>query len=144
MRHNMSEAVSKTLPVVDRAGPGVLYIGIAASNVHLAKKKRGLLGYTPAGFVVTSAAAAGEDMQQKIVLQDMNLEIKILDSQSQALLAAAVDKIDTNTKKPGESWADEQTMMDYWSKRIHCRVENASKPRDQWQNCEAKLPQAGR
>jgi hypothetical protein len=75
MRQKMSEAVSKTLPVVDMAGPGVLYVGIAASNIHLAKKKRGILGYTPAGFVVGSAVSAGQDMQQKIVLQDMNLEI---------------------------------------------------------------------
>jgi hypothetical protein len=141
MRQKMSEAVSKTLPVVDKAGPGVLYVGIAASNIHLAKKKRGILGYTPAGFVVGSAVSAGQDMQQKIVLQDMNLEIKVLDSQTQALLAAAVDKIDPGTKKPGESWTDEQTVMEYWSNRLHCRFENSSKPKDQWQNCEAKLPE---
>jgi hypothetical protein len=141
MRQKMSEAVSKTLPVVDRAGPGVLYVGIAASNIHLAKKKRGVLGYTPAGFVVGSAVSAGQDMQQKIVLQDMNLEIKVLDSQTHELLAAAVDKIDTKTKKPSESWADEQTVMEYWSNRFHCRLDNAGKPKDQWQNCEAKLPE---
>jgi hypothetical protein len=141
MRQKMSEAVSKTLPVVDRAGPGVLYVGIAASNIHLAKKKRGILGYTPAGFVVGSAVSAGEGMQQKIVLQNMVLEIKVLDSQTQELLAAAVDKIDPGSKKPGESWADEDTVMEYWSKRFHCRLDNAGKPKDQWQNCEAKLPE---
>jgi hypothetical protein len=42
---------------------------------------------------------------------------------------------------PGESWADEQTVMGYWSTRLHCRFENASKAKDQWQNCEAKLPE---
>jgi len=140
MRQKMSEAVSKTMPVVDRAGPGVLYIGIAASNVHLKKKKRGLLGYTPAGFVITSAAAATEEMQQKIILQDMKLEIKVLDSQTLELLGAAVDQINPNAKKPGDSWANEHTVMTYWSERLHCRIENSGKPRDQWQDCETELP----
>jgi len=140
MRQNMSKAVSKTLPVVDMAGPGVLYIGIAASNVHLKKKKRGLLGYTPAGFVVTSAAAATQDMQEKIILENMKLEIKVLDSQTHELLAAAVDSIDPEAKKPGESWADESTEMKYWSERLQCRFENSGKPKEQWQDCNSKLP----
>ena len=140
MRQNMSKAVSKILPVVDIAGPGVLYVGIAASNVHLKKKKRGLLGYTPAGFVVSSATAATQDMQEKIVLEDMKLEIKVLDSQTQELLAAAVDTIDPEVKKPGESWADESAGMNYWSVRLQCRFENSGKPKEQWKDCNTKMP----
>ena len=140
MRQKMSEAVSKTLPVVDMAGPGVLYIGIAASNVHLKKKKRGLLGYTPAGFVVTSAAAATQGMEEKIFLQDMKLEIKVLDSQTQELLAAAVDQINPSAKKPGETWADEHTVVKYWSERLQCRFDNSSKPKEQWSDCDKALP----
>jgi hypothetical protein len=31
-----------------------------------------------------------------------------------------------------------QEMMDYWSNRLDCRLENARKPEDQWQDCAAK------
>ena len=88
----IADTVTKNgrLFVVDQPGPDVLYVRMAASNVHLAKKKRGLLGYTPAGLVVGGAVAAGQDMQQKIILQDMNLEFEFMDSQSQEVLAAIV------------------------------------------------------
>ena len=46
-------------PVVNTAGPGVLYLRAALTNVKVAKKKRGVLGYTPIGFVATSVAHAG-------------------------------------------------------------------------------------
>jgi hypothetical protein len=135
MRSTMSKSVSRKLPVVDIAGSGVLHVRIAASNVHLQKKKRGLLSYTPAGFVVTEASQAGQEMQQKIVLTDMNLEIEVMDSQSQEVLAAIVDVVEPHVKKPGESWQSEQQMMDYWSNRLNCRLDNAGKPRDQWRDC---------
>jgi hypothetical protein len=138
MRHTMSMAVSKSIPVVDIAGPGVLHVRVAASNVHLKKKKRGLLSYTPAGFVVNAATQAGQEMQQKIVLQDMNLEIEVMDSQTQEVLLAMVEKITPGVKKPGESWASQQEMMDYWSKRLECRLQNARLPKDQWQDCTKK------
>jgi hypothetical protein len=102
LRAQMNATVTKNgrLFVVDKPGSGVLYVRIAASNIHLAKKKRGLLGYTPAGFVIGSAVSAGEEMEQKIILQDMNLEIEIQDSQSQEVLVAMVDKVDPIQRHP--------------------------------------------
>lgn len=143
LRAQLSDTVTKNgrLYVVDKPGPGVLYVRMAASNIHLMKKKRGLLGYTPAGMVVGGAVAAGQDMQQKIVLQDMNLEIEVQDSQTQKVLAAMVDKIDPGKKaKASESWSKEHTVMDYWAKRFHCRLENSQKPESEWQDCEKTLP----
>ena len=143
LRAQMSETVTKNgrMFVVDKPGPGVLYVRMAASNVHLKKKSRGLLGYTPAGLVVGGAVSAGQEMQQKIVLQDMNLEIEILDSQSQKVMAALVDKINPGKKaKASESWSKEYTVMDYWATRFHCRLENSQKPENEWQDCEKKLP----
>jgi len=143
LRAQMSETVTKNgrLFVVDKPGPGVLYVRIAASNVHLKKKSRGLLGYTPAGFVVGSAVSAGQEMEQKVVLQDMNLEIEVQDSQTQKVLAAVIDKIDPGKKaKAGESWQQEHSVMAYWSTRFHCRLENSQKPENEWKDCEKKLP----
>ncbi len=143
LRAQMNSTVTKNgrLFVVDKPGPGVLYVRIAASNIHLAKKKRGLLGYTPAGFVIGSAVSAGEEMEQKIILQDMNLEIEIQDSQSQEVLVAMVDKVDPGTKaKASESWSKGHTVMDYWANRFVCRLENSQKPENEWADCEKPLP----
>lgn len=143
LRAQMSDTVTKNgrLFVVDKPGPDVLYVRIAASNVHLAKKKRGLLGYTPAGFVVGSAVSAGQVMEQKIILQDMNLELEVQDSQTQKVMAAVVDKIEPGKKaKASESWSKEHTVMDYWATRFHCRLENSQKPENEWEDCEKQLP----
>jgi len=114
---------------------------MAATNIHLKKKSRGLLGSTPAGFVVGGAVSAGEEMQQKVILQNMNLEIEVQDSQTQKVLAAVVDKIDPGKKaKASESWSKEHTVMDYWANRFHCRLDNSQKPENEWQDCEKKLP----
>ena len=47
LRAQMSNTVTKNgrMFVVDKPGPGVLYVRIAASNIHLKKKSRGLLGH---------------------------------------------------------------------------------------------------
>ena len=140
-RKALTDAASKKMTVVEKPGPGVLYIRIAASNVHLKKKSRGLLGYTPVGFVVTTAVTSGQAMEQKVVLQDMNLEMEIQDSQSQAVLVAIVDKIETGKKaKASDSWAQEQSVRTYWANRFNCRLENSHKPESEWRDCEAKLP----
>jgi Protein of unknown function (DUF3313) len=54
-------------PVADEPGPGVAYIRIAIANLYLKKKKRGILSYTPMGFVVHSTMqAAVRDLWKKI------------------------------------------------------------------------------
>ena len=144
LRKRMTDAVSqnKNIAVVEKAGPGVLYVRIAASNVHLKKKGRGILGYTPAGFVVGTAVSAGQEMEQKVILQDMTLELELMDSQTQVVLASVVDKITAGKKsKPSESWMNEHTVMAYWATRFNCRLENSGKPKSEWQDCEAKLPE---
>jgi hypothetical protein len=141
MRKAFTDAISKNMKVVDKPGPGVLYLRMAASNVHLKKKKRGLLSYTPAGFVVTEASQATQELEQKIVLQDMMLEMEVMDSQSQAVLAAAVDNIGADVKKsPSESWGEEKTVLDYWASRFSCRLANTAKPETEWQDCVGKIP----
>jgi hypothetical protein len=143
MRKALSDAVSKhgRVKVVDKPGPGVLYARLAASNVHLKKKSRGVLGYTPAGFVVGSAVSASQDMEQKIILQDMTLELEVLDSQTEKVMAPVVDRISSEKKaKAGESWMEEHTVMAYWATRFNCRLKNSQKPESEWQDCEAQLP----
>jgi len=144
MRNALTDAVTKTgrVKVVDKAGPGVLYVRLAASDVHLKKKSRGVLGYTPAGFVVGSAVSAGQEMEQKVIMQDMTLEIEFQDSQTEKVMAAVVDKIEAGKKaKASESWMKEHTVMAYWATRFNCHLENSQKPENEWQDCEAQLPE---
>ncbi len=143
LRKRLSDTVSQNpnMTVVDKPGPGVLYVRMAASNVHLKKKSRGILGYTPAGFVVGSAVSAGQEMEQKVILQDMNLEIEVMDSQTQVLMTSVVDKINPGKKsKASESWAKEHTVMAYWATRFNCRLENSGKLKSEWKDCEKTLP----
>lgn len=73
----MVEALAPELTVATEPGPGVLHVRAALTDVHLEKKKRGLLGYTPVGIVVTAAAdAAGA----RISLKSAMLEIEVLDA----------------------------------------------------------------
>ena len=122
IRKALSDAVTKNgrVKVVDKPGPGVIYARMAASNVHLKKKSRGILGYTPAGFVVGSAVSAGEKMEQKVILQDMTLELEVSDSQTGTVMASVVDKIAAGKKaKASESWMNEHTVLAYWATRFN-------------------------
>jgi hypothetical protein len=87
-----AEALAKTLepeiPVVSKPGPGVIYTRAAITNVKLAKKKRGLLGYTPIGLVVTAVSDASG---ARISLTEAVLEVEMLDSLTGERLGVLVD-----------------------------------------------------
>jgi hypothetical protein len=40
-------------------------------------------------------------------------------------------------RKPGASWSSEQEIVDYWSNRLRCRLDNSRMPQSQWQDCTA-------
>ena len=44
--------------VVDAAGRNVLYLKVAVTDLSLKKKKRRLLAYTPAGFIINAGVKA--------------------------------------------------------------------------------------
>jgi len=52
LRSGLTSALSENMYVVGSPGEKVLYITIAITNLKLAKKKRGILGYTPAGLAI--------------------------------------------------------------------------------------------
>jgi len=120
------EALTNTLepeiPVVNQAGPGVLYIRPALVDVMVTKKKRGLLGYTPIGFVVTAAAdAAGK----RISLKNAVLEIESLDSVSGERLGVLVDKAPTVAGDDKLSWDSIGKAFSYYAERYKSRLQGA-------------------
>lgn len=90
------DVLEPEIPVVSKPGPGVLVLRLAITNVHLKKKKRGLLGYTPVELIVTGM----QDLAGKRVrLVDATLEAESFDGQTGERLAVVVD---TQADLPGK------------------------------------------
>lgn len=114
----LATTLAPEIALVNEAGPGVLYLRAAITDVKLANKKRGLLGYTPVGLVVTTAAnAAG----MRVSLQDAVLEVEILDSVTGERLSVLVDKA---PKAPTEalSWDAVDETVKFYSGRLKSRM----------------------
>jgi len=118
------DELEPTYPVVSKAGPGTLRVRLALTNVKLKKKKRGLLGWTPIGIVVTAAKdAAGS----RISLVDARIEVELLDAVSGERLGVLVDKGLTASKKKDEklSWDDIEERLRFYAKRFRARLDAA-------------------
>ncbi len=110
------------IPVVSQPGPGVLYIRAALVDVKMDNKKRGLLGYTPIGFVITAAAnAAGA----RIILKDAVLEVEVLDSVSGKRLGVLTDKAPSSADGENPSWDSISQTLTYYAKRFKQRMQTA-------------------
>lgn len=120
------EVVTKTLepdiPVVNERGEGVLYVRAAITNVKIAKKKRGLLGYTPIGLVVGAVkdVAAGPSVS----LRDAVIEIEMLDSVTGERLGVLVDKAPKGAASE-LSWDAIAATMGFYAERFKARMQAA-------------------
>jgi hypothetical protein len=120
----MTKTLEPEVPVVNQAGPGVLYLRVALTNVNVAKKKRGLLGYTPIGFVATTVkdAVAGPS----ISLQDAVFEVEALDSTTGERLGVVVDKA-PKTEGDNLSWDSITKTIVFYAERYKARMHNAGR-----------------
>jgi len=124
--NNFRRALTKHLeprfPVVDTAGPDVLELRIALTNVVAEEKKRGILGYTPVGFVigaVNDAATAGPNLN----IRSATVEAELLDANGKQL-AVVVDPLVTDgTNTMALSWSDIAKIMDDAGKRLRARMD---------------------
>jgi len=115
-------AFEPEVPVVNKSGPGVLYIRAAITNVKIAKKKRGLLGYTPIGFIAGAVKEAAEG--PSISLKDAVLEIESYDSVSKERLGVLIDKApETGNEKL--SWDSIAKTCSYYAERFKLRMQAA-------------------
>ncbi len=119
------EAVVRTLepeiPVVDVAGSGVLLVRAAITGVKLKKEKRGLLGYTPIGIVVTAAQdAAGK----RVSLQNATLEMEAYDAASGERVAILVDSRPKTVTSGKEelSWKSVEETFKFYATRFKSRM----------------------
>jgi len=90
-------------------GKGTLVMNLAITEIIM-KKKRSLLGFTPAGALMHSATSNTEyeDLEKfarKIQLKEANLEVELVDGDTGELLAVRIIEIDGKTKgSEEESW----------------------------------------
>lgn len=104
MRAAMVEAATGKVNIVSEPGPSTALLNVAITEIKLDKKKRGLLGYTPVGLVVTTAAdLAGMRME----LKNAKIEGEMVDAVTGDMLAIfRVENI------PKEKGADSRTWND--------------------------------
>ena len=137
-RQVMVDELSHDSLITDRPGEGVVLIRTSLSNLYLQKKKRGLLGYTPAGFVITSAKRALDDVMGKINLTEVVLEAEVVDVNTGDVLVAVQDPHgNKENKKEFASWDEVQSTLEIYAKRLNCRIANARAATTAAQDCSA-------
>ena len=138
LRTGIAGALSEDLYVVDQPGENVLYVSVAASNLKLTKRKRGILGYTPAGLVAGAVrGAATSDIAKKANLQDVVIEMEVFDSVSGERLVAIIDSRGSGKANP-TSWDELEALMGRYGRIMQCRVDNAELPAERRLDCLAQ------
>lgn len=104
MKAALVTAATDKAEVVLNPGPRAALVNVAITEINMQNKKRGLLGYTPIGFVVSSAAnLSGMRMQ----LKGAKIEGEFIDSTSgERIVVFSIDEISDWDDKKGLSWED--------------------------------------
>jgi len=79
MRNSLTLNIARHVEIVDEPGPGVALLNIAIVKVNYQNKKRGLLGYTPVGYLATTAANAANI---RVGLADAKIQGELVNSVS--------------------------------------------------------------
>lgn len=124
---NFRKALIKHLepkfPVVDTDGQDVLHLRLAITNVTAEKKKRGILGYTPVGFVIgaaKNAATAGPNLN----IASATVEAELLDSSGKRI-AVVIDPLEgKEVQKDNLTWADIGKILDHAGQRLRARMDS--------------------
>ena len=121
--------------VVDQPGPNIIYMRIAVVDVHLKKKKKSILGYTPIGLVAGGARSMiSKDVAKKMSLQDMRVEVEVQDSQTGEQLVALIEPRSGGKDDPA-SWEELENLMIVYGKRVRCRFDNMRLPENERVDC---------
>ena len=89
------------------------------------------------GLVVTAAKAVIiSDLTKKIDLKELTVEMEVLDSTSEEQLAALIERRSGSKEDPA-SWSDLEALLDAYSRRVSCRLDNARLEEEKWNDCLA-------
>jgi len=141
LRAIFAEALVEKFQIAASPGPNTLIMRMAFTNVHLKKKGRSLLGYTPVGFVASSAKKAlMNDFVDNILLTEVVWEAEILDSQTGERHGALIISLgNKNKKKEFTSWDQLMQVLEVGAERILCRIDNVRSADGEIRDCLAEI-----
>lgn len=128
--------------IATEPGANTLYFRWAITDLYLQKKKRGILSYTPVGFVVhATAQAAVRDLWKKIDIAELRLELEFSDFVTGEILGAAVTRRHGLRKAKGQkaeivSWQHLDALFKTVGERFACVLDNARIPESEWTPCD--------
>lgn len=128
--------------VVDSPGPNVLYLKIAVTDLSLKRKKRPLLGYTPAGFIIKAGIDATRDMMGKYNIMGVAVQGEITDSASNAVLGQFVGLRGNNGQRM--EFDQFEAEVKSFASRLRCRLDNSHVPAAQQIDCLDPAARAAR
>jgi hypothetical protein len=116
-------------PIADGPGPNVVYMRWAIADLYLKKKKRSILSYTPAGFVLHSTRQAMiRDLWKKIDIVELGLMIEWSDSVSGEILSAGSAKQGTRKAKGQKAdlvtWEELDALFLTIGEQTRCHLDN--------------------
>ena len=89
------------------------------------------------GLVATAAKQVLlSDLTKKIDLKGLTMEMEILDSTSEEQLAALLEARSGSKENPA-SWSELEALIDLYSQRVRCKLDNARLAEENWSNCLA-------
>jgi len=122
--------------LVDQPSADAVYMRMAVTDLRIEKKKRGLLAYTPVGFVVSTGVQALQEFTDKYDILDLALQVEVQDSTRHDVLGAAVVQRGRSVEhgKPLSFDALNALVTEY-AERTACRLDNSHVTADRRIDC---------
>ena len=134
LRQDVTDAITAAgYYVVEHPDEGVLYIRLGITDLKLKKKKRGLLAYTPGGYLMKQDMEATQHMIDKYDIMGLTFQAEINDSSSAETMASLVALRGNNGARMDFHELDEDIRS--FSSRLLCRLDNARGPESQDVDC---------
>lgn len=136
--------------IVEQAGPNVLFLRVALTDMQLSKKKRSLLTYTPAGVVLHGVKSAVQGFMHKVDIIDMTGEAEITASESGELLGEIVSMRSIPADTGGDDKLKPMTFdvfkgrIEEYSDRLACRLDNGRRSPAERIDCSDPAARAAR
>ena len=127
--------------IATEPGRNTLYFRWAITDLYLQKKKRGILSYTPVGFVVhATTQAAVRDLWKKIDIAELSLEVEFSDFVTGEIIGAAVTRQIGMRKASGQkaelvSWQELDALFMTVGERLSCILDASRTPESEWKAC---------
>ena len=141
LRAIFGDVLVKEYQIAASPGPNTIVFRMALTNLHLKKKGRGLLGYTPVGFVASGAKKAlMNDFVDNILLTEVVWEAEMLDSQTGERYGALIIGLgNAENKKEFTSWEQLMGALEVGAERVLCRLDNAKAADGNMRDCLAEI-----